>query len=137
MKDLLHLEVITPDRMVLDEYVARVTLPESDGYITLLPGHAALVAELGAGELEFEVDGKAHWMAICGGFLEVRDNRVKVLANSALGVSEIDLDRARQAEERARERLNSGDYTIDYRRAASALHRAQTRLTVATSHMEH
>ncbi len=136
MKHLLHLQVITPDRMVLDEYVGRVTLPETDGYITLLPGHAALVAELGAGELEFEMDGKARWMAICGGFLQVQDNAVKVLANSALAPSEINVDRAKEAEQRAQQRLTSGDHTIDYRRAASALHRAQARLTVATSHME-
>lgn len=137
MKHLLHLKVITPDRMVLDEYVARVTLPESDGYVTLLPGHAALVAELGAGELEYELDGKPRWMAICGGFLQVQDDAVKVLAKSALTPWEIDIQRAKKAADRAQQRLGSGDHTIDYRRAVSAMHRAQARLTVATSHMEH
>ncbi len=137
MKDLLHLQVITPDRLVLDEYVGRVTLPETDGYVTLLPGHAALVAELGSGQLEFELGGEARAMAVCGGFLQVQENIVKVLANSALAASEIDINRAREAEQRAQQRLNSGDHTTDYRRAASALHRAQARLTVATKHMEH
>lgn len=137
MKHLLHLEVITPDHKVLDEFVARVTLPESDGYVTILPGHAAIVGEVGEGELEFEVDGRVRWLAICGGFLQVQDNSVKVLASSALLPTEIDIERARKAELRAQERLTSQDHTIDYRRAASALHRAQARITVATSHMEH
>lgn len=136
MKDLLHLQVITPDRLVLDEYVGRVTLPETDGYVTLLPGHAALVAELGSGQLEFELNSKGRAMAVCGGFLQVQDNVVTVLANSALAASEINVDRAREAERRAQQRLSSGDHTIDYHRAASALHRAQARLSVATSHME-
>jgi F-type H+-transporting ATPase subunit epsilon len=136
MKSTLQLRVITPERQVLDEAVTRVTLREVDGYITLLPGHAALVAELGPGDMAFETtDGKIHHLAVCGGFLQVQDDVVKVLADSALWPSEINLERAREAERRARERVFGADHKVDYRRAASALHRAQVRLEVATNHM--
>jgi F-type H+-transporting ATPase subunit epsilon len=136
MQHLLHLEIITPESKVVDEFVASVTLPESDGYVTLLPGHAALVAELGAGELEFVADNNRRWFAVCGGFLQLQENRLKVLTNSALAPGDIDLERARKAQQRAMDRLSSTDHTTDYRRAASALHRAQARITVATAHME-
>jgi F-type H+-transporting ATPase subunit epsilon len=136
MKHLLQLEVITPESKVVDEFVSSVTLPESDGYVTLLPGHTAVVAELGSGELEYIADGNKRWLAVTGGFLQLQDNRVKVLANSALSPKEIDLERARKAEQRAQERMSSSDHTTDYRRAASALHRAQARVSVATAHME-
>lgn len=133
MKQELHLQVITPERKLLDQFVERVTLPEVDGYVTLLPGHAALVAEVGDGDLEYEVEGEIHHVAITGGFLQVQDDVVKILASSALLPEEIDLDRAKEAERRAAERLGSGDPRIDYLRALSALHRAQARLTVAAT----
>lgn len=131
MKQELHLQVITPERKLLDKLVDRVTLPETDGYITLLPGHAALVAEAGDGDLEYEVEGEIHHVAITGGFLQLQDDAVKILANSALLPEEIDLERAKDAERRAAERLGSGDPRIDYLRALSAMHRAQARVTVA------
>lgn len=131
MKQELHLQVITPERKLLDQFVARVTLPEADGYVTLLPGHAALVGEVGDGDLVYEVDGKVRHVAVTGGFLQVQDDVVKILANSALMPEEIDLERAREAERRATERLGSADPKIDYMRAISAMHRAQARVTVA------
>lgn len=136
MKNTLQLRVITPERQVLDEAVVRVTLREVDGFVTLLPGHAALVAELGPGDMTFEMaDGKVHHLAVCGGFLQVQDDVVKVLADSALWPSEINLERAREAERRARERVYGADHKIDYHRAASALHRAEARLEVAANHL--
>lgn len=131
MKQELHLQVITPERKLLDQFVSRVTLPEVDGYITLLPGHAALVAEVGCGDLEFEAEEEVRHVAITGGFLQVTDDVVKILANSALLPEEIDLERAREAERRAAERLSSGDPRIDYLRALSAVNRAHARVTVA------
>ena len=131
MNQELHLQVITPERKLLDQFVERVTLPEVDGYVTLLPGHAALVAEVGDGDLEYEVEGEIHHVAITGGFLQLEDDVVKILATSALLPEEIDLERAKAAEHRASERLSSGDPRIDYLRALSAMHRAQARVTVA------
>ena len=132
MKDQLHLQVITPERKLLDLFVTRVTIQEVDGFVTLLPGHAALVGEVGEGDLQYESEGLERHVAVTGGFLQVQDNVVKVLANSALLPEEIDLARAREAERRAAERLGSGDPRIDYMRALSALHRAQARLSVAS-----
>jgi len=135
MKNLLHLQVITPDRLVVDEHVSRVSVCETDGYITVLPGHAALVGELGPGDMEFEANGKVQHLAVSGGFVQIQDDVVKVLANSALWPAEIDLERAKEAAKRAQERLASGDYTTDYRRAVSALHRAEMRVAVGASQM--
>ena len=132
-KDRLHLQIVTPERMLLDKFVTRVTIPETDGYITVLPGHAALVAELGDGDLSYEEDGRTHHVALTGGFLQLRDNVVKLLANSALLPEEIDIERAKEAEKRAAQRLGSGDPTLNYKRAISALHRAEARLAVATT----
>lgn len=131
MKQELHLQVITPERKLLDQFVSRVTVPEVDGYVTILPGHAALVAEVGSGDLEYEVEGETRDAAITGGFLQVQEDVVKILANSALLPEEIDLERAKEAERRAVQRLSSGDPRIDYLRALSAMNRAQARLTVA------
>ena len=137
MKEGLQLQIVTPERMLLDKVVARVTIPEADGYVTVLPGHAALVAELGDGDLEYEADGSVHHVAITGGFLQLQDDVIKLLANSALMPEEIDIARAKEAEKRAAQRLSSGDPTLNYKRAVSALHRAETRLSVANvQHME-
>lgn len=133
----LHLQVITPERKLLDRHVTRVTVPEVDGYVTLLPGHAPIVGEVGFGDLQYEADGVMSHVAVTGGFLQVEGNMVKVLANSALIPEEINAERARNAEKRASERLNSGDPDLDYERAISALNRAQARLAViSTQHME-
>lgn len=133
----LHLQVITPERKLLDRFVTRVTLPEVEGYVTLLPGHAPIVGEVGFGDLQYEADGVTAHVAVTGGFLQVEGNAVKILANSALMPEEINEERARNAEKRAADRLNSGDPNLDYDRAISALNRAQARLAViSTQHME-
>jgi F-type H+-transporting ATPase subunit epsilon len=133
----LHLQVITPERKLLDRHVTRVTVPELDGYVTLLPGHASIVGEVGFGDLQYEADGVTSHVAVTGGFLQVDGNIVRILANSALVPEEINAERARNAEKRAAERLNSGDPNLDYERAISALNRAQARLAViSTQHME-
>lgn len=131
MSQQLHLQVITPERKLLDQLVTYVTVPEVDGYVTLLPGHAALVAQVGNGDIEYGEGGESRHIVILGGLLRLQDNVVKILADSALLSEEIDVERARAAERRAMERLGSGDPRIDYLRALSALDRAQARVTVA------
>lgn len=131
MSQKLHLQVITPERKLLDLRVSYVTVPEVDGYVTVLPGHAALVAQVGNGDLEFGENGEDRHVVVLGGILQLEDDVVKILADSALLPEEIDLGRAQAAERRARERLGSGDPRIDYLRALSALNRAEARVTVA------
>lgn len=126
------LEVITPDRVVLsDNQITSVVVPGSEGYLGVLANHAPLVAELGVGRLELRrADGGSDAMALTGGFVEVLDNTVTVLAQTAELAQEIDPERAEKAVKRAEERLTTGS-DVDMDRAQAALKRALNRLNVA------
>jgi len=127
-----QLEVITPDRVVLsDDQIVSVVAPGSEGYLGVMANHAPLMTELVIGKLDFRRShGTTGAMAISGGFLEVFENKVSVLAESAELAEEIDVDRAEQAKKRAEERLAAGGDT-DFPRAQAALHRAVNRLHTA------
>ena len=81
MAATLHLEIATPEKLVIDKNVDYATIPGADGYMGILPGHAALLSELGEGELSFVIGGKTESFKISGGYVEVRDNHVRVLAD--------------------------------------------------------
>jgi len=85
--DTFQLEVATPDRLFVDELVTMAELPGKDGYMGILPGHAPLLSALGAGTLTYGVDGSQKVLKIDGGFVEVFDNHVRVLADHAEPVS--------------------------------------------------
>jgi F-type H+-transporting ATPase subunit epsilon len=78
----LSLEVATPDKLLVNEKVSQVEVPGKDGYMGILPGHAALISELKEGTLKYTASGKASELIITGGFVEVRDDNVRVLADS-------------------------------------------------------
>jgi F-type H+-transporting ATPase subunit epsilon len=128
----LTLEVATPTRLVVAETVDEVVIPGSEGYFGVLPGHAALLATLGIGELMYRQGTVQYHLALTGGFAEVRNDKVIVLAENAERPDEIDRERAQRARERA-ERLLAGreGADIDYARAQAALARALIRLQVA------
>jgi F-type H+-transporting ATPase subunit epsilon len=77
----LQLEIATPEKQVLDKAVESVQIPGADGYMGILPGHAALLSELGSGELSYVAGGKTEKLTITGGYVEIRDNHVRVLAD--------------------------------------------------------
>lgn len=79
----LTLEVATPDKLLVSEKVSEVEVPGKDGYMGFLPGHAALISELAEGIVKYVASGKTSQLAITGGFVEVRDDKVRVLADSA------------------------------------------------------
>ncbi len=83
MADTFQIDIATPEKLVLSERVESAQIPGKDGYMGILPGHAALLSELGAGVLSVTVGGKTQDFAISGGFVEVRDDRVRVLADRA------------------------------------------------------
>lgn len=130
--DAIELVIVTPERQLLRQSVAEVQLPGADGYLGVLPGHAPLITELGVNELTYHtVDGKqSDPIAILRGFAEVLPDRVTVLAETAELAAEIDLDRAKQALERAEKRIASNDPQIDWDRASVALQRALVRVKV-------
>lgn len=134
MAETLTLEVITPERAVLDKVeVKALIVPALDGLLGVLPGHAPLVAGLGIGVVKYKEDGADRYtkMAITGGFLEVSDNHAVLVADAAEKADSIDLLRARQARDRAQARLRDRSALIDYARAELALQRALNRLQVA------
>lgn len=132
MADRLTLEVATPSRSLIAEQVDEVVVPGIEGYFGVLPGHAALLTTLGIGELTYRIGRDERHAAVSGGFCEVRNDKVIVLADTAELPVEIDRARAERARERAEQRLaGRGGDDIDYARAAAALARALIRLQVA------
>src|SRR5712692_1606322 len=128
----LTLELVTPERQVLRAEVEEVQLPGREGYLGILPGHAPLLTELGAGVLSYHQGGQVHYATALMGFAEVLSGRVIVLAEGAERAEEIDVERARAAKERAERRVASaGRAEVDFDRAQVALQRALIRLQVA------
>jgi F-type H+-transporting ATPase subunit epsilon len=127
----IHLEIVTPEKQLFSGSVDSVTVPSSTGYLGILPGHAPLLAELGIGDISYEIGDRTEYMSCSWGFVEVLPDRVIVLAQTAEAASDIDQNRAEQAKSRAERRLYSKDPNLDYARAQLALLRAISRLGVA------
>jgi F-type H+-transporting ATPase subunit epsilon len=83
MAEILELEIVTPERQLVRDQVSGVQLPGKDGEMGILPGHAPLLSQLGAGALRYTAAGRQHWMAVDGGFVEILEDHVRVLADSA------------------------------------------------------
>lgn len=133
MAEGLTLEVATPTRLAVSEVVDEVVVPGIEGYFGVLPGHAPFLTTLGIGELTYRRGRDEYHLAISGGFAEVRNDKVIVLADTAERPDEIDRARAERAKQRAEERLAArSEAEIDYARALRALARALTRLQVAS-----
>ena len=135
LPESIELVIVTPERQLLREAVAEVTLPGAGGCLGILPGHAPLITELGIGELSYRkknASEPAH-MAIISGFAEVLGDRVTVLAETAERPEEIDVARAEEAKKRAEERLASAasNPDVDWARAAVGLQRSLIRIQVA------
>ncbi len=81
MADLLQVEIATPERLVASASADSAQIPGKEGYMGILPGHAALLSELGDGELSFTLSGATERFKVSGGYVEIRDNRVRVLAD--------------------------------------------------------
>lgn len=128
----LHLEVVTPERSVLEAEAESIIVPGVDGYIGFQAHHAPLVAGIGVGIVQFGPErGVKQKMAVTGGFVEVAGNRVTILADTAELADEIDVARAMAAKERAERRLRQREANINRARAEAALQRALNRLRTA------
>jgi F-type H+-transporting ATPase subunit epsilon len=128
----LRLEIVTPERQVYSDEVDSVQVPGSEGELGVLPHHAPLVSTLGVGELRFRKGGVEESFAIVGGFLQVRPDKVVVLAETADMASEIDLEKAQEARREAERALESGYHEgADLAAARAALQQALLRIRVA------
>ncbi|MFN8005538.1 MAG: F0F1 ATP synthase subunit epsilon [Terriglobia bacterium] len=134
----LHLEIVTPARLVLSEDVDDVQVPGKNGYLGILPGHAPLISELQIGEVSYRQGKDRHRMSLVNGFCEVVRDQVRILAESAEKADEIDLARARASKERAEKRLaDVSNPDIDFVRAMASLQRALTRIRVGEESRDH
>jgi F-type H+-transporting ATPase subunit epsilon len=109
----LHLDIVTPEKMVFSDAVDNVYLPGADGELGVLPQHAGLVTALQPGELRYLHDGKVVTLAVGSGFAEITQTHVVVLTDMALGEAEIDVAQAEAAIQRAQEELHGVEHSMD------------------------
>jgi len=132
MADKIQLRIVTPTRLVVDEEVDEVTAPGVLGQFGVLPNHIAFLTLLQPGELSYKQGGRLTRLAIAGGYAEVLENVMTVLADAAEFAEEIDVARAQRAKERAEKNISG--LNIDDREFAiceAALARATARIEVA------
>src|SRR5436190_14876289 len=127
----IDLTIVTPERAVVHEKVDELQIPGREGYFGVLPGHAPLFSELKIGAVSYRKGNEWVFLAVSWGFVEVLPNQVRILAETAERSSEIDVERAKQAKERAEQRLTRTAEDTDYDRAAIALERALVRIQVS------
>jgi len=129
----IRFEIATAERVIYSDDVDIVIAPGIEGQMAILPSHAPLLTMLQSGELVVRKEGEETAIFVSGGFLEVMQNRVTVLADTAERAEEIDIERAEEAKRRAEERLKDKEYLpeMDLARAEVALRRALTRIKVA------
>ncbi len=125
------MSVVTPSGTVLEDDYEMVICKTKDGELGVLPGHIPLVAPLDIGITRLKINDETYKVAVNGGFMEVRPDKVTILAQSAEKASDIDVARAMEAKKRAERRLQQKQENIDFQRAELALKRAMNRLTVA------
>ena len=132
MADKIRLRVVTPSRLLLDDVVDEVTAPGALGEFGVLPNHIAFLTLLVPGEMSYKEGTARYYLAISGGYAEVLDNVMTVLAPAAEFAGEINTDRARQAKESAEKRIAELNYEDkEFNSAATALEWANARLQVA------
>ncbi|MGX1901348.1 F0F1 ATP synthase subunit epsilon [Thermolongibacillus altinsuensis] len=127
----IKVSVVTPDGPVYEADVEMVSAKAKSGELGVLPGHIPMVAPLEIGAVRLKKGNETELIAVSGGFLEVRPDRVTILAQAAERAEDIDVARAKAAKERAERRLQAKQEDIDFKRAELALRRAINRLNVA------
>ena len=127
----MRLDVITAEREVFSDEVDLVVAPGSQGELGILPSHSPLMTTLKEGELTIRKGGEDTYLAVSGGFLEVMDNVVTVLADACERSEEINEERAQEAVRRAQERIDARVSDMDLERAMASMRRAQLRIRVA------
>jgi F-type H+-transporting ATPase subunit epsilon len=137
MERTLLCEIVTPERIVYTNEVRMVVAPTIDGEIGIMPLHAPLVSALKPGEIRVMYgDDKVEWFAIAGGYVQVHEDKVIVLADQAAASSQIDVERARQALEEARRRMDdvAGDDEGEVNACVADLNWCEAQLNVAGKH---
>ena len=131
MSDTFQLEIVTPEKLVVRDSADEVQIPGRNGYIGVLPGHAPLITELGAGEISYRSNGQLHRFSMAWGFAEVLPDRVTVLAETVEPAEEIDVPRAQQSLARAEGLLKTAQSEAEFAVATDKIRRAEARLEVS------
>ncbi|MEF3305119.1 F0F1 ATP synthase subunit epsilon [Paenibacillus sp. GYB003] len=126
------LEVVTPERKVYAQDVNMIVVKGVAGELGILPNHIPLVTPLKIAPVTIKKGNATEYIAVNGGFMEVRKDKVVILAESAEFPGDIDVERARAAKERAEKRLSAKRDEVDFRRAELALQRAMNRIETAS-----
>lgn len=130
----LALEIITPTKVLLKEEVDELTLPTINGEISILPNHVDLLTKIIPGEMVIIRNGKRELFAILGGFLEVTNNQVNILADHAIKADDIEIAKAQEAEERAKKKMQEHENDKNFKVAEGELRKAILELKVARKH---
>jgi F-type H+-transporting ATPase subunit epsilon len=132
LPESIELQIVTPERHVLQETVQSVEIPGKEGYLGILPGHAPLITELGIGILGYRKGNENHFVTVIHGYAEVLPDRVIVLAEISERAEEIDVERSRAAHDRAQAELAKAGVGGDqWQREKLALDRALVRMQAA------
>ncbi len=131
MADTFQLEIVTPEKLVVRDSADEAQIPATTGYIGILPGHAPLITELGAGEISYRSGGKLHRFATAWGFAEVLPDKVTVLAETVERADEIDVARAKQDLTRAEDALKQAESEEEVTKDLGKVRRAEARIEVA------
>jgi F-type H+-transporting ATPase subunit epsilon len=129
----LLLEIVTPDKLVLSQDVDYVGAPGLLGEFGVMANHIPFLSALGIGSLMYKLGGKANYVFVSGGFAEVSGNKVTILAEVAERPEDIDVERAKKAQDRAKQRLEREREKVDFARAQAAIQRAMYRMKVRES----
>ena len=128
-QEILELFIVTPERLLINDKVGQVNIPGIDGDMGILPNHAPIISTLRPGSISYEIDATATNLVVSGGFMEVANNRVIVLAESAEFTSEIDKQRALKSKEKAEKTLADSELSdLEFEEAQLRLFRATARL---------
>ncbi len=127
----LQVDIVSAEGQVFSGEADLVVAPGEVGELAILPSHAPLITTLDAGEIRIREGNDEEYLTVFGGFLEVSDNKVTVLADAAEEASQIDIERAEAAMRQAQERIQSRGAEEDLERALTSLRRAQIRVNTA------
>ncbi|MGH9517125.1 MAG: F0F1 ATP synthase subunit epsilon [Terriglobales bacterium] len=131
MPDTFQLEIVTPEKLVVRDSAEEAQIPATTGYIGVLPGHAPLITELGAGEISYRSGGQIHRFATAWGFAEVLPDKVTILGETVERVDEIDVARAKQDLTKAEDALKQAQSEEEVTKDLGRVRRAEARIEVA------
>ena len=130
----LNLEIITPTKVILNEEIDEITINTSEGEISILPGHINLFTKLTPGEASVKIGNKTESLAITGGFLELSNNHLSILADYAVRASDIEISKVEEAKQRAEKAIKEKGREQEFEILQDDIRKAALQLKVARRH---